>query len=315
MREYLNPIPLLRKDAQIPALLLTYFINDSSFLLISSNVKHTSFNPMFCFENCFYSYKNIERRKTLLLINIGNCYLRINVAEINSNVTHWSNQILCVSQEPVLRHTTDKKSYPYQSRHGVFPCLTIFHYELNRKTFSNVFRNVINTCMSWALIVFDGQLYCGPKFQCLRRRNPSWGLGVRSSKFIETFSQWKGIKWYTYCSWWKKYFVHILLSASSNVTIALSPFAARAIDDTSPPPCLRCWKWITSASSLVPGGMLDTTILFKILSLLIFPQLEPVDAITYSTGEKLLSLEIVRLNRVVNSVVGITEWKPRALFA
>ena len=63
---------LLRQDARIPSVTLTYFINDSFFLLILTNVKHTSFNPMFCFENCFYSYKNTQKRKTCSLINIGN---------------------------------------------------------------------------------------------------------------------------------------------------------------------------------------------------------------------------------------------------
>lgn len=150
------------------ALLLTYFINDSSFLLISTNVKHTSFNPMFCFENCFYSYNNIQNRKTfsLLTINIGNCRLRINVAEINSNVTHWSNQILGVSQEPLLRHTTDKKSYPYQSRHGVFLCLKIFHYEQNRKIF--IFRYLMNTCMSWVSCIVGVSVSV-----CVEQRNLS----------------------------------------------------------------------------------------------------------------------------------------------
>ena len=51
--------------------------------------------------------------------------------------------------------------------------------------------------------------------------------------------------------------------------------------------------------------MFDTTMLFKISSLFIFPRIEREDAITYSNAENLLSLQFVRLIRGVKSgVVG-----------
>ena len=74
-------------------------------------------------------------KKTSSFINIGSCR-RINAAEINSNVTHWSNQILgCRKNHYCVTHFTE-----------YFFCLKIFRYEQNRNIFPDIFRHLINTC-------------------------------------------------------------------------------------------------------------------------------------------------------------------------
>ena len=85
-------------------------------------------------------------------------------------------------------------------------------------------------------------------------------------------STWKAMKWVAQL-------FHYLLSASSNVITAVSPFCASFTDDTSPPPCLRCWKWITMASSLVPGEIFDTRMLLEMSSEFIFLIIEECEAI------------------------------------
>lgn len=88
--------------------------------------------------------------------------------------------------------------------------------------------------------------------------------------------------------------------------MALSPFCVSFIADTSPPPCLRCWKWITSASSLVPGGMFDTTTLSIIWSLSSFLRIERRDVIVpyvFSRNKRRGWVQIANNEQIENRLI------------